>query len=102
MKPAKTLTRRETQAAGEALDARLAGPIDGSIDRKHYESAVDKLRGRFVLTLTEADRRVLLAAISEHTDGNARDLDEMALAGWSKPDAERLVALETDLKQATK
>jgi hypothetical protein len=46
----KRLTRREIEAIVEALHARLAGAIETEIDRKHYESAVDKMSARLERT----------------------------------------------------
>lgn len=54
---------------------------------------------RVRLELTDYERRLLLRAISEHTEGNARDLSEMKAAGWYGRTAQDLVKLESKIAQ---
>ena len=49
------------------------------------------------LTLTDAERRAVLRALSEVLDGNARDLQELKKCGYSVADVKAMVRAEEKL-----
>ena len=55
---------------------------------------------RIKIEITEAEARVILMAISQILDANARDLDELKLAGFSVREVRAMERVENKIARA--